>query len=67
MSVFIGNSPDWAKAVAEMKYSYTIELPDKGRYGFALPAKYIKPTGKDAMEIVKAVVDQLLLGQRNEY
>jgi hypothetical protein len=48
-----------------MKYSYIIELPDKGKYGFALPAKFIKPIGKDSMEILKAVVDQLLTGRKN--
>lgn len=64
--LILGNSADWAKAVARIKYSYTIELPDKGKYGFTLPSKFIKPTGKDSIEIVRAVVDQLLAGQKNE-
>jgi Zinc carboxypeptidase len=64
--MILGNSADWAKAVGRIKYSYTIELPDKGKYGFTLPAKFIKPTGKDSIEILKAVVDQLLAGQKNE-
>ncbi|XP_074657947.1 carboxypeptidase B-like [Tubulanus polymorphus] len=41
-----GGSDDWAKGVAGIKYSYTIELPDNGRYGFALPARFIEPTGR---------------------
>lgn len=42
-----GGSDDWAKSIG-IKYSYTIELRDKGRYGFVLPAQYIEPTAKEA-------------------
>ncbi|XP_074657393.1 carboxypeptidase B-like [Tubulanus polymorphus] len=42
-----GGSDDWAKGVAGIKYSYTIELPDNGRYGFALPPRYIEPVGRE--------------------
>jgi hypothetical protein len=28
-------------------YSYTFELPDKGTYGFVLPANRIEPTVKE--------------------
>ena len=34
-----GGSDDWAKGGANIKYSYTVELPDTGKYGFLLPAK----------------------------
>ncbi|CAB3384918.1 Hypothetical predicted protein [Cloeon dipterum] len=54
-----GTSDDWAKGEAGIKYSYVIELSDKGRYGFTLPAKFIKPTGADAMEIVKVVANEI--------
>merc|ERR1711860_138306 len=40
-----GGSDDWAKGVAGIKYSYTVELPDEGRYGFALPARFIEGVG----------------------
>lgn len=49
-----GGSDDWAKSIG-IKYSYTIELRDTGRYGFALPAEYIVPTAKEAREFVLAV------------
>ena len=36
-----GGSDDWAKDVGKATYSYTVELQDQGRYGFALPASRI--------------------------
>lgn len=44
-----GASDDWAKAIARIKYSYTIELNDKGRYGFILPASYIIPVATESL------------------
>ena len=40
-----GGSDDWAKGGAHIKYSYTIELPDTGRHGFILPARFIRRVG----------------------
>ena len=34
-----GASDDWAKGEAGIKYSYTVELPDTGKFGFLLPAR----------------------------
>ena len=34
-----GGSDDWAKGGANIKYSYTVELPDTGKFGFLLPAR----------------------------
>lgn len=45
-----GGSDDWAKGVAGVKYSYTIELRDTGNYGFLLPASQIIPTGEETFE-----------------
>ncbi len=39
IDVATGGSDDWAKGVAGIKYSYTLELRDEGRYGFELPAR----------------------------
>ncbi|KAG7175044.1 Carboxypeptidase B-like 5 [Homarus americanus] len=44
-----GGSADWAKAVVDAKYSYTIELRDKGEFGFLLPEDQIIPTGEETM------------------
>ncbi|XP_023248305.1 carboxypeptidase B-like [Copidosoma floridanum] len=50
-----GGSDDWAKGLANIKYAYTIELRDKGKYGFILPAMYIKPTALEALAAVQVV------------
>jgi hypothetical protein len=39
-----GPTDDWAKGVAGIPYSYTIELRDQGPvYGFLLPPRYKTP------------------------
>ena len=55
-----GSSRDWAKGVAEIKYPYTIELPDKGDVGFLLPPNEIEPTAEETWEAVKVVARHLL-------
>ncbi|CAB3376148.1 Hypothetical predicted protein [Cloeon dipterum] len=50
-----GSADDWAKAVAGIKYAYTVELPDKGDSGFLLPASEITPTGKETFAGIKAM------------
>ena len=54
-----GGSDDWSKAVLGIKYSYTIELRDQGRYGFLLPEDQIIPTGEETWAGVKAAVQEL--------
>lgn len=49
-----GASDDWAKSLG-IKYSYTVELRDTGRYGFILPADQIQKASMEAMEMVFAV------------
>lgn len=58
--LFPGGSDDWAKGKAGIKYSYTIELPDKGIYGFLLPADKIVPTGKELFTGVKSIVKSIV-------
>ena len=41
-----GGSDDWVKGVAGVKYAYTVELPDRGDFGFLLPASEILPVGQ---------------------
>nr|CAD7194051.1 unnamed protein product [Timema douglasi] len=50
-----GGSDDWAKGIAGIKYSYSIELPDTGDYGFVLPANQIEPVGQETWAAVKAI------------
>jgi len=42
-----GASDDYAKAAAEIPYSFTVELPDTGRYGFLLPSNQIQTVGEE--------------------
>lgn len=50
-----GGSDDWAKAVGKIKYSYTIELSDTGRYGFILPASYIIKVAKESLAALRVM------------
>ncbi|KAG8286606.1 hypothetical protein J6590_055279 [Homalodisca vitripennis] len=43
-----GGSQDWAKATANITYSFTMELRDTGQFSFSLPATKILETSKDA-------------------
>ena len=52
-----GGSDDWAKAHLKMKYTYTVELRDKGQNGFVLPARYIKPTAEEGLAALKIVAE----------
>lgn len=48
-----GASDDWAKIVAKIPYSYTLELPDDGsQHGFLLPPSYIVPVGEEWWQAV---------------
>ncbi|KAL3273900.1 hypothetical protein HHI36_015324 [Cryptolaemus montrouzieri] len=54
-----GGSDDWAKGTMGIKYAYTLELRDNGRYGFVLPAHYIQPTAAEAYAAVRAIVSEV--------
>lgn len=54
-----GGSDDWAFGGAGIPYSYTIELPDTGSYGFILPASQIETVGRETMNAVKAMMMDL--------
>ncbi|XP_042541578.1 carboxypeptidase B2, partial [Dipodomys spectabilis] len=49
-----GGSDDWIYDLG-IKYSFTIELRDKGRYGFLLPERFIKPTCIEALAAVSKI------------
>jgi len=54
-----GGSYDWAKGVAGIKYSYTLELRDRGRYGFLLPRSQIIPTAEETWTAIRAAVEEM--------
>ncbi|KAG0256614.1 putative metallocarboxypeptidase ecm14 [Mortierella polycephala] len=47
-----GNSIDWTYGVANVKYSYFVELRDTGLYGFLLPESEILPSSEETMAAV---------------
>ncbi|TFK05296.1 transcription elongation factor B polypeptide 1 [Platysternon megacephalum] len=54
-----GGSDDWAYDQG-IKYSFTFELRDTGRYGFALPESQIKPTSEETLKAVKYIANYVL-------
>ncbi|EFX75601.1 hypothetical protein DAPPUDRAFT_306729 [Daphnia pulex] len=54
-----GSSIDWVKGAAGVKYAYTLELRDSGRYGFLLPARLILPSGKETWVALHASAIEL--------
>lgn len=54
-----GGADDWAYGVAGIPYVYTVELRDKGRYGFLLPRSQIIPTGEETWDAVKALAEEI--------
>uniref|UniRef100_A0A8C6PJY5 Carboxypeptidase B2 (plasma) n=1 Tax=Nothobranchius furzeri TaxID=105023 RepID=A0A8C6PJY5_NOTFU len=49
-----GGSDDWAYNLG-IKYSFTFELQDRGRYGFLLPPSHIHSACSEALTAVKTV------------
>ena len=56
-----GSTKDWAYGVLGVKYAFALELRDKGRYGFLLPANQIMPTGMETFAAIKAMAEELKL------
>lgn len=55
MYVASGSSGDWVKAVAGVKYTYTVELRDVGTYGFLLPPEYIDVSGRETVSALNTL------------
>lgn len=61
-----GGSYDWAKGVAGIKYSFTLELRDRGHYGFILPRSHIIPTGEETLDAILAVATSIANRQQQQ-
>ncbi|XP_051846484.1 carboxypeptidase B2 [Antechinus flavipes] len=55
-----GGSDDWAYDMG-IKYSFTIELRDKGQYGFLLPESFIRPTVTETFAAVYTIASHVIL------
>lgn len=59
-SIAAGGSEDWARGVANIKFSYCYELRDTGKHGFILPPNQIIPTGEETFASVKAMIEGVM-------
>ncbi|XP_071945088.1 carboxypeptidase B-like [Antedon mediterranea] len=55
-----GCSVDWAYGALGVLYSYTIELPDTGDFGFTLPPERIESTVTELFEGLKVALNHIL-------
>lgn len=58
-----GTSEEWARSIG-IKYTSTVELRDKGRYGFLLPSSQIETTAKEARAFIWTVAHAVFGEQR---
>jgi len=56
-----GASDDWVYENTWTRYSYGLELRDKGHHGFMLPAAQIIPTGEETFSAFKAMAKAMIL------
>ncbi|KAL1920554.1 uncharacterized protein VTP21DRAFT_931 [Calcarisporiella thermophila] len=55
-----GSAVDWAYEVADIPYSYSIELRDTGHYGFLAPPEEIVPTGEETLAGIEAMLEEII-------
>jgi len=63
---FSGGAGDWARGVAGIKYSFEIELRDRGQKGFLLPTRYILPVGDEMWSAVRVLTTHIVAEMRHE-
>lgn len=55
-----GSGVDWVYARSGVKYSFAVELRDKGEYGFILPPEQIIPSGEEVFEAVLTLLEYIV-------
>ncbi|GBN72623.1 hypothetical protein AVEN_104024-1, partial [Araneus ventricosus] len=61
-----GSASDWVYDVAGVKNSFSLELRDRGRFGFLLPRTEIIPTSEETWAGVSAVISHLQAKEKNK-
>lgn len=61
---FSGGFGDWSRGVAGVKYSFEIELRDRGQLAFILPTSYILPVGEEMWSAVRVLAAHVLTEKR---
>lgn len=51
-----GTTKDYIYGHLNVRYTFSMELRDTGKYGFLLPSSLIGPTAKEAFEGIKAMI-----------
>ncbi|XP_003739860.1 carboxypeptidase B [Galendromus occidentalis] len=59
LSPAAGGAADWAHEGANIKYAFAIELRDKGRFGFLLPASQIQAVGEEWYRATASMVNEI--------
>ncbi|GFV36759.1 carboxypeptidase A4 [Trichonephila clavipes] len=54
-----GSASDWVYDVAGVRYSFSVELRDRGVFGFLLPRTEIIPTSEETWAGITAIVSHL--------
>ncbi|CAF4088987.1 unnamed protein product [Rotaria sordida] len=54
-----GSTADWAYGIANITFSYGVELRDTGEYGFLLPEDQIIPTGEETFAGLLALLQYI--------
>jgi len=55
-----GSSVDWTYGVADVVFSYGVELRDQGQYGFLLPASEIVPSGEETLAGILVAMEYVI-------
>ncbi|XP_047475473.1 carboxypeptidase B-like [Penaeus chinensis] len=55
-----GATDDWAKGVLGVKYTYTLELRDEGKFGFILEPSHILPCSEEVWAGLGALLNEIL-------
>ena len=56
-----GTLLDYMYGSLGVKYSFTVELRDKGAFGFLLPPSLIEPTANELFEGLKTMIREMKL------
>lgn len=59
-----GQSVDWVHEVAQVKWSFAIELRDFGTFGFLLPANQIRPSGEETAAMLLSLAESVAVKGR---
>lgn len=54
-----GSASDWVYDVAGVRYSFSVELRDRGVFGFLLPRTEIIPTSEETWAGISTIVSRL--------